>query len=121
MTLNLPGISKTSMCGVSKRCSLAVVCILISGPGQGVCGEWILCCVYFDKIGIWSDMSLGFVYVSCWDSVNTLPASEFDPAAYTQGPRFITTGAESDVLLIREQGPPMLLPSQWTTTAVRII
>jgi PKD repeat protein len=39
-----------------------------------------------------------------WDSVNTLPASEFDPAAYTQGPRFITTGAESDGLLIQEQG-----------------
>ena len=41
-----------------------------------------------------------------WDSVNTLPASEFDPAGYPQGPRFITTGAESDGLLIREQGHP---------------
>ena len=39
-----------------------------------------------------------------WDSVNTLPASEFDPAAYEQGPRFITTGYESNDLLIREQG-----------------
>jgi parallel beta-helix repeat protein len=39
-----------------------------------------------------------------WDSVNTLPASEFDPATYPQGPRFITTGAESNDLLIREQG-----------------
>jgi len=39
-----------------------------------------------------------------WESVNTLPASEFDPGAYTQGPRFITIGAESDGLLIREQG-----------------
>ena len=41
-----------------------------------------------------------------WGSVNTLPASEFDPATYPQGPRFITTGAESDGLLIREQGHP---------------
>ena len=39
-----------------------------------------------------------------WDSVNTLPASELDPADYEQGPRFITTGAESDGLLIRELG-----------------
>ena len=39
-----------------------------------------------------------------WGSVNTLPASEFDPATYPQGPRFITTGAESNDLLIREQG-----------------
>jgi len=39
-----------------------------------------------------------------WDSVNTLPASEFEPADYEQGPSFITTGAESDGLLIREQG-----------------
>jgi len=39
-----------------------------------------------------------------WDSVNTLPASEFNPADYEQGPRFITTGAESNDLLIREQG-----------------
>ena len=39
-----------------------------------------------------------------WDHVNTLPASEFDPATYPQGPRFITTGAESNDLLIREQG-----------------
>jgi RHS repeat-associated protein len=39
-----------------------------------------------------------------WDSVNTLPESEFDPAAYTQGPRFITTGAESDGLLIGQVG-----------------
>ncbi|KAF5421463.1 MAG: hypothetical protein C5S44_06505 [Candidatus Methanocomedens sp.] len=39
-----------------------------------------------------------------WDSVNTLAASEFDPAAYEQGPRFITTEAESDGLLIREVG-----------------
>jgi len=42
--------------------------------------------------------------VSGWDSVNTLPASEFDPATYPQGPRFITTGVESNDLLIREQG-----------------
>jgi hypothetical protein len=41
-----------------------------------------------------------------WDRVNTLPASEFNPAGYPQGPRFITTGAESDGLLIREQGHP---------------
>jgi len=39
-----------------------------------------------------------------WDSVNTLPTSEFDPAGYPQGPRFITTGAESDGLLIRQVG-----------------
>jgi parallel beta-helix repeat protein len=39
-----------------------------------------------------------------WDSVNTLPASEFDPANYEQGPRFISTGAESDGLLIRQVG-----------------
>jgi len=42
--------------------------------------------------------------ISGWGSVNTLPASEFDPATYSQGPRFITTGAESNDLLIREQG-----------------
>ena len=41
-----------------------------------------------------------------WDSVNTLPASEFDPVDYEQGPRFITNGAESDGLLIREEGHP---------------
>ena len=41
-----------------------------------------------------------------WDSVNILPASEFNPGDYEQGPRFITTGAESDGLLIREQGFP---------------
>ncbi|MCG2827430.1 MAG: right-handed parallel beta-helix repeat-containing protein, partial [Thermoplasmatales archaeon] len=41
-----------------------------------------------------------------WDSVNTLPANGFNPAAYPQGPRFITTGAESDGLLIREYGQP---------------
>jgi len=41
-----------------------------------------------------------------WGSVNTLPASEFNPAGYLQGPRFITTGAESDGLLIMEQGHP---------------
>jgi parallel beta-helix repeat protein len=39
-----------------------------------------------------------------WSSVNTLPASEFNPADYPQGPRFITTGAESDGLLIRQVG-----------------
>jgi hypothetical protein len=39
-----------------------------------------------------------------WDSVNTLPASEFNPADYPQGPRFITTGAESNGLLIRQMG-----------------
>ena len=39
-----------------------------------------------------------------WDSVNTLPASEFDPATYPQGPRFVTTGAGSDGLLIRQIG-----------------
>jgi len=39
-----------------------------------------------------------------WDNVNTLPASEFNPMDYEQGPRFITTGAESDGLLIRQVG-----------------
>ena len=39
-----------------------------------------------------------------WDSVNTFLASEFNPADYEQGPRFITTGAESDGLLIRQVG-----------------
>ena len=39
-----------------------------------------------------------------WDS--TIPTSEFNPAGYPRGPRFITTGAESDGLLIREQGHP---------------
>ena len=39
-----------------------------------------------------------------WDHVNTPPASEFDPATYPQGPRFITTGAASDGLLIRQIG-----------------
>ncbi|RZN34212.1 MAG: hypothetical protein EF813_10250 [Methanosarcinales archaeon] len=39
-----------------------------------------------------------------WDSMNTLPASKFDPATYPQRPRFITTDAESDGLLIRHAG-----------------
>ena len=39
-----------------------------------------------------------------WDSVNTLSDSEFYPADYDQGPRFINTAAISDGLLIREQG-----------------
>jgi len=39
-----------------------------------------------------------------WDSVNTFPASGFNPVDYEQGPRFITTGAESDSLLIRQVG-----------------
>ncbi|MCQ1537039.1 hypothetical protein FTO70_15445 [Methanosarcina sp. KYL-1] len=42
--------------------------------------------------------------VSGWDSVNTLPAGDFDPADYSQGPRFISTESISDGLLIRELG-----------------
>ena len=42
--------------------------------------------------------------ISGWGSVNILPESEFNPATYPHGPRFITTGTESDGLLIREQG-----------------
>ena len=38
-----------------------------------------------------------------WDNIVTL---EFNPASYPNGPIFITTGAESDGLLIREQGHP---------------
>jgi hypothetical protein len=39
-----------------------------------------------------------------WGSVKILPANEFNPATYPPGPRFVTTGTESDGLLIREQG-----------------
>ena len=42
--------------------------------------------------------------ISGWGSVNILPESEFNPVTYPHGPRFITTGTESDGLLIREQG-----------------
>lgn len=40
--------------------------------------------------------------VQGWESVNTLPSSVFNPTDYEEGPRFITTGSESDGLLIRE-------------------
>jgi hypothetical protein len=39
-----------------------------------------------------------------WESVNPFPASVFNPVNYEQGPSFITTGSESDGLLIREDG-----------------